>query len=495
MSEEKQETQEQGDPFVTLKRAQSVVDDIVHKRTREYTWEKCPLNCETVALSKYLSSSKMPFFHQGSIDNVRNKPIVVNGVECGTVQKPNVDELLKQGKQAPFGRGSETVVDTSVRNAVEIGASSFSDSFKELLCSKACKKVHDNMFPFQKIRSELYKMHIYKKGGFFHEHRDTLHGPNHIATLLVSLGSKHRGGDLTVKHHEETEVWHSSYGGSQFACFFTDCDHSVSLVTEGVRVVLQYDVYLDEDSKGKVECSYEDDEDEEDYDEMELWNVDNYAIEKPSDFISEKCGSMILLALTRWFSNNDKSLAFFLSHDYAPSFLSLERLKGHDNLMYKFLSEHYEIYVTNVIVKKTQYEECSSEIEIKPFSMDDWDPHTETFVTNTEKNTKKRKLSNNVLVLIPCTSLDTLESEGYVAFTGNESSPGHCIQKSACMVISKRMEKKNYDRKWCMWCEKYVKQESYPPCRRCKYPLCCRASETLCMSCGEDDYLRFGTCS
>ena len=156
-------------------------------------------------------------------------------------EKTPIKALLKIATPAPFGKGSETVMDTNVRKAYEIPASKLPDQFQQPIFGPGLIPLcpHDKQWSYK-----LYKMHLYGPGGKFEEHADTVHSSNHVATIVVSLPSEHKGGALVVSHREETARFDFSAASDnmQWAAFYTDCIHKVEEVTEGWRVVLQSDV-------------------------------------------------------------------------------------------------------------------------------------------------------------------------------------------------------------------------------------------------------------
>ena len=52
----------------------------------------------------------------------------------------------------------------------------------------------------REVTVKLYKLHLYRVGGFFDTHVDTAHADNHIATQILVLPSLHEGGELHVMH-------------------------------------------------------------------------------------------------------------------------------------------------------------------------------------------------------------------------------------------------------------------------------------------------------
>ena len=130
---------------------------------------------ETGKTNKYSAETSrccLPSFVGGiTIDGLGILPLPVT---------PLVATAVKAAcKVAPFGKGFETVVDTSVRQAYQI------DSTKVTL-SKALKQEVNGMVAEcmeimgvqGKVEAVFYKLLFYETGGHFDWHRDTVRGHN-----------------------------------------------------------------------------------------------------------------------------------------------------------------------------------------------------------------------------------------------------------------------------------------------------------------------------
>lgn len=68
---------------------------------------------------------------------------------------------------------------------------------------------------------------------------------------MVALPCHHEGGQLVVRHADQTIKFDRSASGSQgrtvsavqWAAFYSDCEHEVKEVTEGHRITLTYNLY------------------------------------------------------------------------------------------------------------------------------------------------------------------------------------------------------------------------------------------------------------
>jgi hypothetical protein len=156
--------------------------------------------------------------------------------------------LVAAAELAPYGRGEQTVLDTSVRRVwqidaarVRVGGKSWPASLERVLAEVA-RGLGCEGAP---IRAELYKLLVYDAGGFFLSHRDSEKAPGMFGTLLVQMPSPHTGGELLVRHgSREACIDLSATDGSElgFAAFYADCEHEVRPVTSGHRLCLVFNL-------------------------------------------------------------------------------------------------------------------------------------------------------------------------------------------------------------------------------------------------------------
>lgn len=102
--------------------------------------------------------------------------ISIDGV--GNIATPLAESQARQiittARQAPYGKGTETFVDTSVRNTWELDPSQFtiiSDRWRDHL-RDACAKAAEQMGINTPIRAKLYKMLLYEEGAMFKPHTE-----------------------------------------------------------------------------------------------------------------------------------------------------------------------------------------------------------------------------------------------------------------------------------------------------------------------------------
>lgn len=139
-----------------------------------------------------------------------NQEEVEIGVPLGL---QDAQRLINVARQAPFGKGEQTIVDTSFRNTWELNPSQFSlsdkwqpyvDSLMMMACEGLGVKTND-------ISAELYKMLLYEKGAMFKPHADTEKVKGMFGTLVISLPSAHFGGSVVLSHNGKQHEFQTSY--------------------------------------------------------------------------------------------------------------------------------------------------------------------------------------------------------------------------------------------------------------------------------------------
>ncbi|CAL4201705.1 unnamed protein product [Meganyctiphanes norvegica] len=274
----------------------------------------------------------------GELENARLK-MIIEGI--GPIKLPlNKKQgklLKKKSTAAPFGRGSKTIVDKSIRNAWQIDAKdvTLDKAFDKLINEKV-----DELIPILmgescteniQIISELYKLVYYQKGGHFVKHRDTEKAPGMFATLVIQLPASYKGGALTVRHKGETKVFdfendYVDYSDEElddesdnsdtedgngdnffFTAFFADCEHQLSKVTAGHRLVLIYNLICKNSTLHP--------------------NKNNIKSINKKKFMMTMKNSV-----EEWNSDNNgpRFLALKLDHLYTNANLSFQNLKGKD---------------------------------------------------------------------------------------------------------------------------------------------------------------------
>ncbi len=230
-------------------------------------------------------------------------PLVsVDGV--GTLPLPVVPLMLPvlkaAGGPAPYGRGTETVYDASVRRCTQVDADRVTvpDSFTNALRSIVDAAAR-GLGVTGNVSATLYKVLVYGPGDFFAPHRDTEKESGMFATLVVTLPGENHGGDLVVRHGDAVERvrWVANASGVQWAAFYADCVHEIEPLELGVRVALVYNLVRSQGAVGAPDA---------------------------------RGDVAALTALMRDWYRTPVKLAWLLEHTYTDSELGWSALKGRD---------------------------------------------------------------------------------------------------------------------------------------------------------------------
>jgi len=366
-------------------------------------------------------------------------------IEAGTVLKPDLDMLMKYAKPAPFGKGSETVLDTDVRLAYELDGNILKiDEEMSKKIKNICYIVSNRLMV--DVEARFYKMHIYPTGGHFEEHRDTVHDKNHIGTLVVELPVEHKGGEL----HVDNKILEKPKRDNciTYAAFFNDVPHHVATVTSGTRVVLQYDLYqLNPRHVRAYELSapkcWDSDERED-----EMFEHQKGALHSPS--------TKLLELVKEYFEDDEnaesESLGFVLGHEYPLCYLDPSTLKGADRDLYLTFRDHYDLECRSVLVDiETDGNGTWDSVSAIPFDLDDIKALEKMDPLPWNLNERKKVLESNlkkippsrrqkVHLVPPHSSAETfcIEHQSYIEHTGNESQMGSATYFSGVLVVTKR---------------------------------------------------------
>ncbi|KAI1462399.1 hypothetical protein F4805DRAFT_474356 [Annulohypoxylon moriforme] len=160
---------------------------------------------------------------------------------------PRDAETIKNAsRQAPFGRGDETVVDTSVRNTWELDHTQFkltNPDWKAYILSLMTDAGKSLAIP--QMRAEPYKLLLYEEGSFFKPHKDSEKSPGMMATVVICLPSRHDGGSVHLSHGGKKYTFETDKT-SDFSLttlsWFSDVTHEVKPLRSGYRLVLTYNI-------------------------------------------------------------------------------------------------------------------------------------------------------------------------------------------------------------------------------------------------------------
>jgi 2OG-Fe(II) oxygenase superfamily len=369
--------------------------------------------------------------------------IEINDENVYTYQNGVDYKKLKQfARPASFGKGDKTVYDESVRKAFDIPAECMviKGKFKDLngICETLSKQMEKYAPEGCILKPKLYKLQAYEVGGFFKAHRDTLHGDNHFATLLIGLSwcSAYDGGALILTDSNQNEK-SFKLGVGKDLVFLTDTLHEVTPVTRGERIVLQFDVYLEkkstEDSSSSEDLNFEELMSEE-LDEDEDFKM--YRQKMPISSTEKTDNTLKLMhQIDKFVQENPETIpSFFLEHSYHVGIKS-DCLRGSDRFLYEILSEKFDVEFGLVInAFETDYEGTYDGIDRFNFKIMDGQLVQE-FIQHIHSG-KKRKVEEKQRALFFGSACrpDCIKSTCYIEHTGNEASPGEFVYRM--MVLS-----------------------------------------------------------
>ena len=260
------------------------------------------------------------------------------GILSFPVPELQIEQLIGTAEQAPYGKGTQTLVDTAVRNCWEInadqlclGGRSWKKTMRELVRSAA-----DGLgCPRDQLKAELYKLLIYQPGGFFIPHRDTEKSDGMIATLTISLPAAGTGGELVVRHKDrdsKIEMNVDDPSELAYAAFYADCEHEVKKIRSGHRIALVFNLLIELEGNEK------------------FLTAPDYTDE--IDAIAQE--------LQTWCNKEDAAnkLIWVLEHSYSEAGLSFETLKNGDRAVAGALamaSEQAECELFASIVHISEY--------------------------------------------------------------------------------------------------------------------------------------------
>lgn len=119
------------------------------------------------------------FAHAGSLSSAQIPGLWINelGTVCLPLSERDAVELRKACHQAQFGKGSETIIDTDVRNTWELNTDQFQlqSPAWQATVDLAVEEVAQALGVVggsTAIRAEKYKLLLYDEGAFFESHTE-----------------------------------------------------------------------------------------------------------------------------------------------------------------------------------------------------------------------------------------------------------------------------------------------------------------------------------
>lgn len=255
--------------------------------------------------------------------------------------KPNkATALARECQTAPYGKGTETLVNKKVRNTLELDPKKFalSDAWQAAIGGVTRLVAEQLGLPADQLEARVYKLLLYEKGGFFLPHRDSEKHDRMVASLIVVLPNEFSGGELVVRHAGETErVCFPEAAAGQVPCyaaFYADCEHEVKQVQRGRRVCLAYNLVLQPQR----------------------------ALPAPAAAPADP----LVAALGQWTGQHRaEPLVFILEHLYSERGRSLELMKGGDRSLAEAIAAAAEAANCHVWLTQIERHVCYSAYETR----------------------------------------------------------------------------------------------------------------------------------
>ena len=353
------------------------------------------------------------------------------------IPRAQIRSLIGAAERASYGKGTETVVDPTVRDCWQIGAEqvrltgrAWPHSFRRVMDLVAAGLG----LPAERLGADLYKLLVYRPGGFFAEHRDTEKVPGMVATLSLSLPVPGAGGELVVRHGGRKEVFDLNAAEPSelsYAAFYADCLHEVRPVLEGHRVTLVFNLFLDSAGEAPGAPDYSD------------------------------LAAPVAECLARWRHEGvtDK-VVWLLDHEYSEGGLSFGTLKNADAAVARVLGAAADRADCELHAAVLRIEEVGSPVYEPPSRRWGWDREWDDYDEEDGSDTEMDEVHDrwealdgwaardgthppfgqiplNALELLPRGGLDDAEPDGrrLEGSTGNEGPTLEFIYRLAALVV------------------------------------------------------------
>ncbi|KAI1206309.1 uncharacterized protein F4807DRAFT_463799 [Annulohypoxylon truncatum] len=321
---------------------------------------------------------------------------------------PRDAETIKNAsRQAPFGKGDETVVDTSVRNTWELDHTQFKftnprwNKYLQSLLTEVGRSL-----AITKMRAEPYKLLLYEEGAFFKRHKDSEKVPGMMATMVICLPSKHEGGSVHLSHGGKDYIFETDKT-SDFdlttLSWFSDVTHEVKPLKSGYRLVLTYNII----------------------------HVDG---PRMSANLVGGQSAQLRSILVKWPSISGTTLdmlIYKLEHKYTESSLSLSTLKGRDQRVCQSLHEIGLLTGHTILLAKLN----RTESEEVYYTVDDEEETGLEYIKTCEGHTICDFMPVEESDILGKIWVRTPDSEDEGDFTGNESMPAILRYHDTVVVI------------------------------------------------------------
>ncbi|KAH8811098.1 hypothetical protein F5884DRAFT_781170 [Xylogone sp. PMI_703] len=318
-------------------------------------------------------------------------------------------------REAPFGKGDQTLVDTSVRKTWELDHTQFqlvNPVWKPFLDTVV--KHTSSSLGMLEVSIQPHKLLLYEQGSFFKRHKDSEKTPGMVGTLVICLPSQHQGGDVHLSFGSKSQVF-STAPTSTFDLtalgWFSDVTHEIKELVSGYRLVLTYNL------------------------------IQTGSIKQSANFFKDQSQKLRQL-LVKWQTKapDIDRLLYPLEHQYSETSLSLRNLKGRDAAVCQCLLEVCSASGFYLFFANMTHRECEKWDSY--YDDDDEDEGTSLDTIFTSDGTP---ISSNHYVDVEDILGGNIfegrspDSEDEGDFTGNESTPAaYRYHNTVAMIVPKR---------------------------------------------------------
>jgi len=161
----------------------------------------------------------------------------------------DIEWLVGLAEPAPYGRGEVTLLDPTVRDALQVSADQVElaePGWKRLRAGMLRAVATEMGLRDAKLTLKPLKLLVYQPGGHFSMHADTEKTPGMAASAVLVLPGEYTGGALTIEHAGESLGFGA--GGApawRWAAWYADCRHALELVEDGIRIALTFGIAID----------------------------------------------------------------------------------------------------------------------------------------------------------------------------------------------------------------------------------------------------------
>lgn len=171
--------------------------------------------------------------------------------------KATIDRLIEFATPAKFGQKEKTLLNTKIRNTLEIPSTLIDLKFDEVKWQKLLTDIHSELklSPSTELTAHLHNLLIYEPGGLFKAHQDGEKLSGMLGSLILVLPAPHIGGDLHLHHNDSFTAFNTENIDKreiQAVAFYADQVHSVQPVKAGNRIALTFNLVAN--SKKLMPC-------------------------------------------------------------------------------------------------------------------------------------------------------------------------------------------------------------------------------------------------